>query len=116
MEEITEVNTEPIVEPTNEPTIEPIEPIEPVRKQKQIPTKSPGENNECANIWHLTFIRNTRNSYLNLTDKYVLPDYPITDEKKEIIINYRQYLRELININKEAILNGENIEILPIPT
>jgi hypothetical protein len=66
-------------------------------------------------FFFLEFKRNTRNSYLSLTDKYLLPDYPITDEKKEIIINYRQYLRELININKEAILNGENIEILPIP-
>ncbi len=82
---------------------------------KQHPSKAPGESEESAFIWHLTFLRNTRNSYLNLTDKYVLPDYPITDEKKEIIINYRQYLRELININKEAILNGAEIEIQPIP-
>jgi hypothetical protein len=63
----------------------------------------------------LEFKRNTRNKYLQLTDKYLLPDYPITDEKKEIIKNYRQYLRDFININQEAILNGENIEILPIP-
>jgi hypothetical protein len=63
----------------------------------------------------LEFKRNTRNSYLNLTDKYLLSDFPISDEKRHEIIEYRQYLRDFININQEAILNGENIEILPIP-
>jgi len=63
----------------------------------------------------LEFKRNTRNSYLNLTDKYLLSDFPISDEKRHEIIEYRQYLRDFININQGAILNGENIEILPIP-
>jgi hypothetical protein len=63
----------------------------------------------------LEFKRNTRNSYLNLTDKYLLSDFPISDEKRHEIIQYRQYLRDFININQGAILNGENIEILPIP-
>ena len=105
MEEITDVNTEPIVEP-----------IEPVRKQKQIPTKSPGENYDDANIWHLVLLRNIRNNYLNLTDKYLLPDYPIPVEQREIIIVYRQMLRDIINLNREDVLNGiTNIEIPPIP-
>lgn len=63
----------------------------------------------------LEYKRNSRNSYLELTDKYLLPDFPITDDKKEIILNYRKYLRDFININKDAILNGENVEILGIP-
>jgi hypothetical protein len=63
----------------------------------------------------LEYKRNSRNGYLELTDKYLLPDFPITDDKKEIILNYRKYLREFININKDAILNGENVEILGIP-
>jgi hypothetical protein len=63
----------------------------------------------------LEFKRNTRNSYLQLTDKYLLSDFPISDEKRYEIIEYRQYLRNFININQEAILKGENIEILPIP-
>ncbi len=100
---------EEIIEPMTEPKNE-------IRKpKKQHPSKAPGESEENAFIWHLVLLRNTRNSYLSLTDKYLLPDYPITDEKKEIIINYRQYLRDLININKLAILNGAEIEILPIP-
>ena len=100
---------EPIVEPTNEPKVE-------IRKPKQTATKSPGENNEGAYIWHLVLLRNIRNNYLNLTDKYLLPDYPITAEKREIIIVYRQMLRNIININREAVLNGiTDIEIPPIP-
>lgn len=57
-----------------------------------------------------------RDSYLFLTDKYLLPDYPITPEKLEIIKTYRQYLRDFMNNNTEALLNGEEIEIDPIPS
>ena len=60
--------------------------------------------------------RTCRDEYLQLTDRYLLPDYPITSENLEIIKTYRQMLRNFININKEAILNGEIIEIPPIPT
>jgi hypothetical protein len=71
---------------------------------------------EGTNEWVLFQLRNTRNAYLTLTDKYLLSDYPITDEKKEIIINYRQYLRDFININAANIINGLEVEIDPIPT
>ena len=71
---------------------------------------------ENSNLdFFLEFKRNTRNSYLQLTDKYLLSDFPISDEKRYEIIEYRQYLRNFINLNETAILNGENIEILPIP-
>ena len=66
-------------------------------------------------FWRLELLRNTRNSYLQLTDKYLLSDYPITEEKKNIIIEYRQMLRDFINNNEEAILNGLEVEIDPIP-
>ncbi len=78
-------------------------------------TPEPNGIKEGTKEWTLFEITIKRNSYLSFTDKFVLPDYPITDEKREIIKNYRQYLRDLININREAILNGENIEFLPIP-
>jgi hypothetical protein len=70
---------------------------------------------DVVECWRLEFKRNTRNSYLQLTDKYLLSDFPISDEKRYEIIEYRQYLRNFININQEAILKGEDIEILPIP-
>ena len=40
-------------------------------------------------------IRLIRDSYLRDTDKYVLiPDYPITDEERELYKAYRVYLRD----------------------
>lgn len=67
------------------------------------------------NNWDLIYLRNTRNSLLQLTDKYLLPDYPITPENLEIIKAYRQELRNFINNNQERILNGIIPEIPPIP-
>ncbi len=61
------------------------------------------------------YLRNTRNSLLQLTDKYLIPDYPITTENLEIIKWYRQELRGYINNNKEKRLNGAIPEIPPIP-
>jgi len=79
------------------------------------PLPSPSITSETDKSWDLVFLRNTRNSLLQLTDKYLLSDYPISDEKRYEIIEYRQYLRNFININQEAILNGVIPEILPIP-
>ena len=84
-------------------------------KNRYKPLSSPSITNETDKSWDLVFLRNTRNSLLQLTDKYLIPDYPITPENLEIIKLYRQYLRNFININQEAILNGVIPEILPIP-
>ena len=54
--------------------------------------------------------RNIRNELLNKTDRYILEDYPISQEQREIIKTYRQNLRNYINENKEKILNGEKID------
>ena len=40
-------------------------------------------------------VRLIRNGYSIKTDKYMLPDYPVTDTEKEKIRSYRQYLRNL---------------------
>ena len=74
-----------------------------------------GEDTTPREYWTLVFKKNTRNSLLQLTDKYILQDFPITEEKRNAIMEYREYLRNFININTEAILRGEDIEILPIP-
>ena len=87
--------------------------IEPKIRYKPLPL--PSITNETDTSWDLVFLRNPRNSLLQLTDKYLLSDYPISDEKRYEIIEYRQYLRNFINQNETAILNGEKIEILPIP-
>ncbi len=52
--------------------------------------------------------RNIRNELLNKKDRYILDDYPIEIEEKQIIKIYRQSLREFINENKDLILAGNN--------
>ena len=49
--------------------------------------------------------RNMRNELLNQTDRYLLNDYPITEEQKIEVINYRQKLRDFINENKSKYLD-----------
>lgn len=39
-------------------------------------------------------VRAVRNQYLTDTDKYMIVDYPITDEQREEYKAYRQYLRD----------------------
>lgn len=54
--------------------------------------------------------RNIRNELLNKTDRYILEDYPMPTEQKQIIKNYRQILRDFINENQEKILNGDKVD------
>lgn len=39
-------------------------------------------------------VRSVRNQYLAQTDKYMLVDYPITDDERELYKQYRTYLRD----------------------
>lgn len=45
-------------------------------------------------------LRNKRNQLLFQTDKYMLPDYPITPENLEKIKIYRQQLREFFQTDE----------------
>ena len=38
-------------------------------------------------------VRSVRNQYLEQTDKFMLADYPITDDERELYKQYRTYLR-----------------------
>ena len=40
-----------------------------------------------------TDVRAVRNQYLEQTDKFMIADYPITDEERELYRQYRTYLR-----------------------
>lgn len=51
----------------------------------------------------IQMIRNKRDSILFDTDKYLLPDFPITTENLNIIKDYRQKLRDYNN-NSNLIL------------
>ena len=39
-------------------------------------------------------VRQVRNRYLEQTDKFMLADYPITDDERELYKQYREYLRD----------------------
>ena len=39
-------------------------------------------------------VRAVRNQYLEQTDKFLIADYPITDEERELYKQYRVYLRD----------------------
>ena len=41
-----------------------------------------------------TDVRAVRNQYLEQTDKFMITDYPITDEERELYKQYRVYLRD----------------------
>ena len=58
--------------------------------------------------------RNLRNELLNQTDRFLFSDYPITEEQRQEVINYRQLLRDFININKSKYLN-EGINFIEFP-
>ena len=51
------------------------------------------------NYVNYTLLKNTRNLILAETDKYLLPDYPITSEQLEIEKNHRKALRDFTNNN-----------------
>jgi len=40
-----------------------------------------------------TTVRQVRKQYLEQTDKFMIADYPITDEERELYKQYRNYLR-----------------------
>ena len=58
--------------------------------------------------------RNLRNELLNQTDRYLLNDYPITEEQKIEVTNYRQKLRDFINENKTKYLD-DGINFIEFP-
>jgi hypothetical protein len=58
--------------------------------------------------------RNIRNELLNRTDRYILSDYPITQEQQIEIKEYRQKLRDFINENKSKYLDEGKWDI-PFP-
>ena len=52
---------------------------------------------DTINYYNRTFLKNKRNLILGETDKYLLPDFPITPEQLELVKQYRQELRDFTN-------------------
>ena len=42
-------------------------------------------------------VRSKRDNLLNESDRYMLPDYPISDNGKQLWVDYRQALRDIPN-------------------
>ena len=61
---------------------------------------------------YLFNIRNERDGLLYKTDKYMLPDYPITPENLEKMKVYRQELRDFFQ--KDEVVNFPSPLKLPI--
>ena len=68
-----------------------------------------------SNEHFLKRARNIRNELLNKSDRYILEDYPLSEEEKQVVKEYRKKLRDFINDNKDKILNGEKIDFPPQP-
>ena len=69
-----------------------------------------------SNEHFLKRARNIRNELLNKTDRYILEDYPLSEEEKQIVKDYRKKLREFINENKDKILSeGKTPDFPPQP-
>ena len=58
------------------------------------------------NIYAFEQLRSIRNNLLTSSDKYMLVDFPITSEQKELWITYRQTLRALPDS-----LTGQTLDI-----
>ena len=60
------------------------------------------EQEELVIVSQKIAVRNVRNEYLEDTDKFVsIPDFPITEEERNKYIEYRQYLRDYPDVNKD---------------
>ena len=57
-------------------------------------------------------VRSVRNRYLEQTDKYMIADYPITDEEREQYKAYRVYLRDYTLEDEWWLANPKTFEEL----
>ena len=61
----------------------------------------------------ILFKRENRNQLLKESDKYLLPDYPITPENLELIKTYRQQLRDYMDL--DVVKNYSSSNNIPMP-
>ena len=78
-----------------------LEPEEPIRKSEVL-----DENADAGSLTPLDVKRLLRNKYLQDSDKYMLPDFPITTAQRNKWKEYRKYLRDFFNDERKA-LNTE---------
>ena len=65
----------------------------------------------AASTYALKLLREKRDKLLKETDIYMIPDYPISDTKKERLLQYRRALRDLPSLsNPRIIIQEEPVE------
>jgi hypothetical protein len=68
---------------------------------------------EFINNTNINNLRNQRNQLLKESDKYLLPDFPITTENLELVKIYRQQLRDYMDLAEVKSYNSSNNFPLP---
>ena len=71
-----------------------------------------GEKVEQEVSWET--IKTERLSNLLQTDKYMISDYPISQEEKEELILFRQLLRDLPQTYESTIDANDNYPVMPL--
>ena len=61
----------------------------------------------------IMFKRDQRNQLLKESDKYLLPDYPISSSKLELVKQYRQQLRNYMDLDQ--VINFSSSNNIPFP-
>ena len=72
----------------NAAMLEEIEPDSNIRRFKVLPVPEPNGEEKREKV------RFNRDQYLRETDKYMLSDYPVSEEEREKYRAYRRYLRD----------------------
>lgn len=57
-----------------------------------------------ASAYALKLLRDKRDKLLKETDIYMIPDFPISDNKKERLLQYRRALRDLPSLSNPRII------------
>ena len=64
----------------------------------------------------ICFKRENRNQLLSSSDRYILPDYPITSNNLILIKDYRQQLRDYMDLDQVKSYNSSsNISLPELP-
>jgi len=61
----------------------------------------------------IMFKRDQRNQLLKESDKYLLPDYPIASSNLELVKQYRQQLRNYMDLDQ--VINFSSSNNIPFP-
>ena len=61
----------------------------------------------------IMFKRDQRNQLLKESDKYLLPDYPISSSNLELVKQYRQKLRNYMDLDQ--VINFSSSNNIPFP-